>query len=156
DGGLELFDDPLESRYIRPVTLFAGGAGLVSTTEDYARFCQMLLNGGELDGARILSPKTVQLMRMDHLADEASVTYYTGVGFGLGFGVIENIEDFGALGTNGTYFWGGAASTAFWIDPKENLAVVFMTQMIPSNTYPLRPELKTLVYQAMTSSNLDP
>ncbi|HWB66688.1 MAG TPA: serine hydrolase domain-containing protein [Mycobacteriales bacterium] len=137
----------------------SGGGGLVSTTSDYLRFCRMLLGGGELDGVRLLSPRTVRYMSRNHLPGGADLagfgrqlfaeTRYDGVGFGLGLAVIDDPAAYKALSNPGESYWGGAASTAFWVDPGEDLAVVFMTQLMPSSTYPLRTQLRQLVYQAL-------
>jgi CubicO group peptidase (beta-lactamase class C family) len=160
DGRMKLQDDPLRSPYLKPPTFVSGGGGLVSTAADYLRFCRMLLNGGELDGARILSPKTIELMTANHLPGgkdltEAAVSLfseatYAGVGFGLGFAVTVNPARSLMPGSAGDYSWGGMASTYFWIDPREELIVIFMTQLMPSATYPIRRELRTLVYSAFT------
>ena len=149
-GKTVVYDDPKTSRYRKNPTFFAGGAGLVSTAEDYWRFSQMLLNGGELNGMRLLSRKTVELMTMDHLpSDWPDIGPYPGSGFGLGFAVTRNVVRSRTLGSVGNYGWGGFASTWFWIDPEEELIVVFMTQLLPASAYPLRDELKTLIYQAL-------
>ncbi len=162
--GLKLQDDARESTYARPPKLESGGGGLVSTAQDYLRFCRMMLNGGALDGVQILSPKTVSLFSLNRLpegreiADMAlpgmfSESGYAGVGFSLGCGVNVNVAKTRLPGTLGEYFWGGAAATAFWIDPKEELTVVFMTQVIGSEArLTLRRDLRTLVYSAMTES----
>lgn len=151
DGKTVVYDDPKTSRYRKKPSFFAGGAGLVSTAEDYWRFCQMLLNGGEFDSVRLLSRKTVELMTMDHLpSDWPDIGPYPGSGFGLGFAVTRDVARSWTLGSVGNYGWGGFASTWFWIDPKEELIVVFMTQLLPASAYPLRNELKTLIYQALT------
>lgn len=151
--------DVLGKSVTRPPSRLSGGGGLVSTTRDYTRFCWMLLNGGELDGARLLSPRTVSYMTRNHLpggADLAtfgrplfSETRYDGVGFGLGFAVVVDPVAYRTLTTVGEYHWGGMASTSFWVDPAEELAVVFMTQLLPSSTYPLRSQLRQLVYQSL-------
>ena len=161
-GGMMLFDDPSKSAYLQPPTLFSGGGGLVSTAPDYLRFCKMLLNGGTLDGAQILSPKTIELMTLNHLPDGKdlpalsrslfSEVTFNGVGFGLGFAVTIDTAKTLLPGSVGDYSWGGAASTYFWIDPKEDLIVVFMTQLMPSTTYTIRRELRTLVYSAFAES----
>ena len=163
-GGLKLQDDALASTYDHPPPLESGGGGLVSTTHDYMRFCRMMLNGGELDGARILSPKTVELFSRNFLPDDREVmemstpgsfseSSYAGVGFSIGCGVNVDVARTRLPGTEGEYFWGGAASTAFWIDPLEELAVVFMTQVIGADArLTLRRDLRTLVYSAMTES----
>jgi CubicO group peptidase (beta-lactamase class C family) len=138
---------------------FSGGGGLVSTSRDYLRFATMLLRGGDLDGVRLLSPRTVALMSRNHLPGGAdlesfgrplvSETRYDGVGFGLGFAVTDDPVAAKVLASKGEFYWGGMASTAFWIDPLEDIVVVFMTQLLPSSTYPLRPQLRQLVNQAI-------
>ena len=159
DGRLELLDDPASSIY-RQCSLFSGGGGLVSTARDYFRFTAMMLNKGELDGIRLLGRKTVELMTMNHLPDGQDLTTlaqaglftetaYAGVGFGLGFSVMRSPARAQISGTAGEYAWGGAASTAFWIDPVEDLIVIFMTQLMPSSSYPLRRELRALAYSAL-------
>ncbi|MGR4865848.1 serine hydrolase domain-containing protein [Caulobacter sp. LARHSG274] len=161
-GRMVLQDDPATSAYLADPAVKSGGGGLVSTADDYMRFCRMLLNGGELDGARIVSPKTLKLMTLNHLPGgkelvEMSKGLFTeamfeGLGFGLGFAMTIDQARTRNIGSLGEYFWGGMASTAFWIDPVEDLAVVFMTQFMPSSTYPIRRELRTLVYAALTES----
>jgi CubicO group peptidase (beta-lactamase class C family) len=156
-GKLDLLDDPGKSRYLAPRNVNSGGGGLVSTASDYLRFCKMMLNKGELDGVRLLGRKTVELMTMNHLKGDmadmgmprfSESTYY-GVGFGLGFSVMIDPAKAHILGTPGEYAWGGAASTAFWCDPQEDMAVVLLTQLMPSSTYPIRRELRVLSYQAI-------
>lgn len=159
DRRLALIDDPADSAYCRPKTLFAGGSGLVSTASDYLRFSEMLRRGGEIDGARLLGPRTIRYMTQNHLpggADLAgralgsfSETRYEGVGFGLGFSVTIDPVRAQVPSSVGEYGWGGMASTAFWIDPAEELVVVFMTQLIPSSTFNFRGQLKQLVYAAL-------
>jgi CubicO group peptidase (beta-lactamase class C family) len=163
-GGLKIQDDARKSPYAKPPMLEAGGAGLVSTAHDYLRFCRMLLNGGTLDGVQILSPKTVALFSLNYLPDGReladmappgmfSESGYAGIGFSLGCGVTVNVAKTRLPGSVGEYFWGGAAATAFWIDPQEELTVVFMTQVIGSEArLTLRRDLRTLVYAAMTES----
>ncbi|WP_421736719.1 serine hydrolase domain-containing protein [Caulobacter sp.] len=161
-GRVILQDDPTKSRYLSDPAMKSGGGGLVSTADDYMRFCRMLLNGGELDGARLLSPKTLKLMTMNHLPGGKELTelskslfseaVFEGLGFGLGFAMTVDQARTKNIGSLGEYFWGGMASTAFWIDPVEDLAVVFMTQLMPSSAYPIRRELRTLVYSAFTES----
>jgi CubicO group peptidase (beta-lactamase class C family) len=159
DGTLKLLDDPQRSLY-RECSFFSGGGGLVSTAPDYFRFTAMLRNRGELDGVRLLGRKTLELMTMNHLpggqeltqlaqAGMFTETAYGGVGFGLGFSVMQSPARAQILGTPGEYAWGGAASTAFWIDPAEDLIVIFMTQLMPSSSYPLRRELRVLTYAAL-------
>jgi CubicO group peptidase (beta-lactamase class C family) len=155
---MRLVDDPPTSAFLRQPTFVSGGGGLVSTMSDYWRFCRMLLNGGSLDGARILSPKTLELMTANHLPHGKDLTQlsvslfseatYAGVGFGLGFAVTIDPARTLLPGSAGDFSWGGMASTYFWVDPREELIVIFMTQLMPSATYPLRRELRTLVYSA--------
>ena len=162
-GKTVLQDDPETSAYRAAPKMESGGGGLVSTAADYMQFCRMLLNGGELNGVRLLSPKTIELMTLNHLPDGKeliacsqslfSEAIFAGLGFGLGFAMTIDQARTQNMGSMGEYFWGGMASTAFWIDPKEDLAVVFMTQLMPSTSYPIRRELRTLVYSAMTESN---
>jgi len=159
-GGMVLQDDPQTSFFLKPPTFVSGGGGLVSTAADYLRFCRMLLNGGELDGVRLVSPKTLELMSHNHLPggkdlpDLAvslfSEVTYAGVGFGLGFAVSVSPARGLLPGSPGDISWGGLASTYFWVDPREQLMVIFMTQLTPSATYPIRRELRTLVYSAFT------
>jgi CubicO group peptidase (beta-lactamase class C family) len=163
-GGLKLQDDAGQSTYAKPPVLESGGGGLVSTVHDYLRFCRMMVNGGSLDGVQILSPKTVDLFSLNHLPDNQelasmappgafSESGYSGIGFSIGCGVNIDVARTRLPGTLGEYFWGGAASTAFWIDPKEDLTVVFMTQVIGTDArLTLRRDLRTLVYSAMTES----
>jgi CubicO group peptidase (beta-lactamase class C family) len=163
-SGLRLQDDGRESTYAKPPMLESGGGGLVSTAHDYLRFCRMMLNGGTLDGVQILGPKTVALFSLNYLPDAREIadmalpgmfseSGYAGVGFSLGCGVNVNVAKTRLPGSLGEYFWGGAAATAFWIDPKEELTVVFMTQVIGSPArLTLRRDLRTLVYSAMTES----
>ncbi|MCP4751307.1 MAG: beta-lactamase family protein [Proteobacteria bacterium] len=159
DKRLAIMDDPERSAYAKPATFFSGGGGLVSTATDYWRFCQMLLNGGELNGVRLLGRKTVELMTMNHLpggqemADMSVATFSQvapeGSGFGLGFSVILNPARAGVIGSTGEYSWGGAASTAFWIDPAEDLIVIFLTQFMPDGTFNFRGQLKSIIYPAI-------
>jgi CubicO group peptidase (beta-lactamase class C family) len=159
DKSLRVEDDPESSHYLGPVTFFSGGGGLVSTAADYLRFCRMLLGGGELDGARILGRKTIELMTLNHLpggkdlTDLAFGTFaettYEGVGFGLGFSVQLDCAKSQLIGSPGEYAWGGAASTVFWIDPAEELIVIFMTQFMPSGTFNFRGQLKSIIYPAI-------
>jgi CubicO group peptidase (beta-lactamase class C family) len=159
DGSLQLIDAPEQSQY-RTCSLFSGGGGLISTAGDYFRFASMLRNGGELDGVRLLGRKTIELMTRNHLpggqdltqlaqAGMFTETAYAGVGFGLGFSVLLDTSRAQIVGTPGEYAWGGAASTAFWIDPGEDLITIFMTQLMPSSSYPLRRQLRTLTYAAL-------
>ena len=155
-----LVDDANTGSYINPPTLFSGGGGLVSTLDDYMAFCKMVLGRGSLAGHRILSRKTLDLMSSNHLTNGKdlrscaygrwSETSYTGVGFGLGFSVLLDPAASQVSGSKGELAWGGAASTAFWIDPLEDMAVVFLTQLLPSSTYNVRRELRSLVYSALS------
>jgi CubicO group peptidase (beta-lactamase class C family) len=129
-----------------PRVSFSGGAGLLSTAADYARFLQMLLNGGELDGARILGPKTVELMTSSH----TGALYSNGnFGFGLGFEITEHVGRSGRPGSVGEFGWGGAYYTSYWVDPQEKLVVVFMSQLLPSGGLDLQGKIRTLVYQSI-------
>jgi CubicO group peptidase (beta-lactamase class C family) len=128
-------------------TYFSGGGGLVSTASDYARFLQMLLNGGELAGVRLLSPKSVELMTVDHVGHREAAS---GMSFGLGFGIRQELGRHGELGSRGTYDWGGYWGTSFWVDPQEQLIGILLTQINPSNYNHER--FRTLVYQAITES----
>jgi CubicO group peptidase (beta-lactamase class C family) len=156
-GKLEVIDDPTKSRYLKPRTVNSGGGGLVSTASDYLRFCKFMLNKGELDGVRLLGRKTVELMTMNHLNGDMaamgmprwSESTSEGIGFGLGFSVTLDPARAHIVGSRGEYAWGGAASTAFWCDPAEDMAVVMLTQLMPSTTYPIRRELRVLSYQAI-------
>ena len=143
----------------KPPAALSGGGGLVSTAADYHRFASMLLGRGELDGVRVLGPRTVDYMTRNHLPGGAdleaigrplfSETTFEGVGFGLGFSVVLDAGANKVLSNEGEYAWGGAASTAFWVDPDERLTVLFMTQLLPSSTHPIRSQLNQLVYSAL-------
>lgn len=155
DKSLELADDPKTSPYLRETTFHGGGGGLIGTIADYHRFCEMLRRGGELDGVRLVSPRTLDLMHLNHLAggsDLASIaigafseTAYEGVGFGLGFASTLDQTRTQSLGL-GDFYWGGAASTIFWVDPVEDLCVIFLTQLLPSSTFNFRGQLKSIIY----------
>jgi CubicO group peptidase (beta-lactamase class C family) len=163
-GGLTLQDDPATSSFLSPPSMISGGGGLCSTTADYLTFCRALLNGGALGDVRLLSPKTIALMTSNHLPGGRDLTEmsksmfseasYAGIGFGLGFSVTMNPAKTMIPGSAGEYAWGGAASTAFWIDPAEQLIAIFMTQLLPSSAYPIRRELRTMIYSAITDSNV--
>ena len=163
-SGLALQDDPATSPYRSPPSLISGGGGLCSTAADYLTFCRALLNGGTLDGVRLIGPKTLALMTANHLPGNRDLpemsrsmfaeATYSGVGFGLGFSVTMNPAKTLVPGSPGEYAWGGAATTSFWIDPAEELITIFMTQVIPSSAYPVRRELRTMVYAAITDSHL--
>jgi CubicO group peptidase (beta-lactamase class C family) len=158
-GGMKLIEGPGNSRYYNPKPLCSGGGGLVSTAGDYLRFCKMIAGKGELDGVRVLGRKTVEFMRINHLqsgGDLASMgmprfseSTMTGIGFGLGFAVVIDPAKAELLCSPGEHYWGGAASTAFWIDPQEDVIAILMTQLMPSSSYPIRRELRTLVNQAI-------
>jgi len=158
-GKLKLQDDAQKSPYLAPPSLLSGGGGLVGTAADYMRFANMLVNGGELDGARILAPKTLELMASNHLPGAKDLTEMSrslfsestnaGVGFGLGFATVFDPPQTLIPCSFGEFYWGGAASTAFWVDPVEQVTAVFMTQLLPSSTYPVRRELRTLAYAAL-------
>jgi CubicO group peptidase (beta-lactamase class C family) len=157
-GGKTLLDQAAKTALRKPRTL-SGGGGLYSTSYDYWRFMQMLENGGELDGVRIVSPTTIDLMTMNHLPNNADVTsfgrtlgeevFYDGLGFGLGFSVVVDQARTRTACPEGTYGWGGMASTAFWVDPVEEISAMFYTQLLPSTTHPIRPYLRSLVYQSI-------
>lgn len=146
-------DAPETSKFAKPPVFLSGGGGLVGSTADYLRFCQMLLNGGVLDGARLLGRKTVDLMTMNHLPPElvpiAVSVPDPGAGFGLGVKVLVDQAASGRLGSQGMYGWGGAATTTFWIDPREELIGIFMTQFMPSGYYPVTTQFQRTVYQAL-------
>lgn len=158
--GRQMFDRGAESMWSVPFRFMSGGGGLVSTALDYHRFCLMCLNGGELDGARILGRKTIELMTQNHLPGNAdlstmsrslfSETQNAGTGFGLGFAVTIDPARSMMPGSVGEYYWGGMFSTAFFVDPVERISMVFMTQLSPSMIYPIRRELKTMIYAALT------
>ena len=157
DGTATLLDDPATSRFTTAGKIASGGGGLTGTARDYMRFCHMMLNKGALDGERLLGRKTVELMTSNHLGGDMaamgmprfSESKYDGVGFGLGFSIMLDPAKAEILGTAGEFAWGGAASTAFWIDPVEDMAVVLLTQLTPSSTYPIRRELRVLTYAAV-------
>jgi len=148
-----------KSGYSRSPLHLSGGGGLVSTTQDYYNFCQMLLNGGTFEDKRILSRKTIELMTSNHLPENQDMVTmgsegsfseirYKGVGFGLGFGVNIDLADTQNSGSVGSYNWGGAASTFFWVDPEEELICILMTQLMPSGYYPIRMQMQSMVYSA--------
>ncbi|MBN9005041.1 MAG: beta-lactamase family protein [Rhizobiales bacterium] len=163
-GSLTLQDDPATSSFLSPPDFISGGGGLCSTAADYLTFCRALLNGGELGGVRLIGPKTLALMTSNHLPGNRDLpemsrsmfaeATYNGIGFGLGFSVTMDPAKTLIAGSPGEYAWGGAATTSFWIDPAEDLIAIFMTQVLPSSAYPIRRELRTMVYAAITDSNL--
>jgi CubicO group peptidase (beta-lactamase class C family) len=129
-----------------PRKSFSGGAGLLSTAADYAKFLQMMLNKGTINGNRILAPSTVELMTVSHLNE---IKYNPGMGFGLGFSVCEELGDRGAPGSVGEYGWGGAYGSTYWVDPKEDLVVVYFKQLTPTNNLDDQNKLRALIYQAL-------
>tara|TARA_B100000676_G_C18083603_1_gene853182 strand:- start:1160 stop:2350 length:1191 start_codon:yes stop_codon:yes gene_type:complete len=159
DNGLRLCDGTDDSIFASNVSCFSGGGGLLSTMADYLRFADMLRGGGAFGGERILGRRTVEYMATNHMPDDGdlttmgqetfSETSYAGIGFGLGVSVVIDPAAAQTMISPGEYAWGGMASTAFWIDPAEDMAVVFLTQLIPSGCYPLRRELRVLVNQAL-------
>ncbi len=157
DKSLKLLDDPEKSAYLGRPSFLSGGGGLTGTTADYLTFCEMLRNRGRLGDARIIGSRTLDLMTRNHLTGgdlstmavgAFSETAYDGVGFGLGFAMSLDEVATGAMG-EGDYYWGGAASTIFWVDPREDLVVVFMTQLMPSATFNFRGQLKNIIYGAI-------
>ena len=165
-NAMAVFESPGFNPGAPDITFFSGGGGLISTTRDYMRFCEMVRNGGELDGVRLLSPKTIDFMRQDHLPATSSEVREgiqpamplgqraDGFGFGLGFGVITDPRHIQVLGSEGEYFWGGAAGTAFWIDPVEEIVVIAMIQLM-SSPWPLREDLRVGINQALEESLAD-
>jgi CubicO group peptidase (beta-lactamase class C family) len=161
---LTLQDDPTTSSFLSPPSLISGGGGLCSTAADYLTFCRALLGGGELGGVRLLGPRTLALMTTNHLPGGRdlpamsrslfSEATFNGVGFGLGFAITIDPAQTLVPGSAGEYSWGGAATTSFWIDPAEELICIFMTQVLPSSAYPVRRELRTMIYAGITDSNL--
>ena len=159
-GGRVMYDSGASSAWANPPTKLSGGGGLISTTLDYHRFCRMCLNGGELDGVRLVGRKTLDLMTRNHLPGNSdlatmsqslfSETTNAGTGFGLGFAITMDVAKTLLPGSEGEYYWGGMFSTAFFIDPVERLHMIFMTQVSPSSAFTIRRELKTLIYSALT------
>jgi CubicO group peptidase (beta-lactamase class C family) len=157
--GAALRHDAIGNGALHPPDLLNGGAGLVSTAHDYDRFTRMLLSGGTLDGTRLLSPRTLRYMTRNHLPGggllssmgrgQFSETAYDGIGFGLGFSVLVDPVAYKVPASPGEFAWGGAASTAFWVDPAEQITAAFFTQLLPSRTYSIRTELRQLVYAAL-------
>ena len=157
DKSLRLLDDPEKSAYLEKPSFFSGGGGLTGTTADYLRFCEMLRCRGRAGDERIIGSRTLDLMTRNHLTGgdlstlamgDFSETAYDGVGFGLGFAMSLDQVAAGAMG-QGDFYWGGAASTIFWVDPGEDLCVVFMTQLMPSATFNFRGQLKNIIYGAI-------
>lgn len=157
DSDFGVLDVPKTSEFLPPLKLHSGGGGLVSTTSDYLKFAQCILNKGELNGVRLLGSKTVELMTSNHLtpnllpiAFEGSVPML-GTGFGLGFSVTLDVAQNAVMGSVGDHGWGGYAETFFWIDPQLSLIAILMAQYLPSQTYPIRKEFRTAVYQAFVN-----
>ena len=158
-GGQPARVDDLGGRALRPPACLSGGGGLISTAADYHRFTQALLRGGELDGTRLLGTRTLAYMARNHLPGGADLesfgrrlfaeTTFDGIGYGLGFAVLLDPVANKVLSTPGELAWGGLASTFFWVDPAEQVTAIFLTQLMPSSLYPLRSELRQLVYQAL-------
>ena len=158
-----LIDKGAESRLMEPASFHSGGGGLISTLADYDRFCTMLVNRGACQGGQIVSPKTLDLMTANHLPGGVDLTQMSqslfseannaGTGFGLGFAVVTDPARTLMPASKGEFYWGGAYSTAFFVDPVERITCVFMTQLYPSTTFPIRRQLKTLIYSALTHSN---
>jgi CubicO group peptidase (beta-lactamase class C family) len=150
---------PMSVAATRPPDCLSAGGGLVSSAADYLRFTRMLLGGGELDGVRLLGPRTLRLMTSNQLPGHAdleaygralfSETTFDGVGFGLGFSVVDDPVAGRFTSSRGEFAWGGAASTAFWVDPAERMTVLFFTQLLPSSTHPIRSQLHQMVHQAL-------
>lgn len=155
--GFRRVDGVNDSVFANDVTCFSGGGGLLSTLHDYHRFTDMLRRRGELDGERVLGARTVDFMAMNHLIGDLTdmgqatwnETTFEGIGFGLGVSVVVDPAKAQVMASKGEYAWGGMASTAFWVDPREDLTAIFLTQLIPSSAYPLRRELRVLVNQAL-------
>jgi CubicO group peptidase (beta-lactamase class C family) len=153
--------EALTNRALEKPEFLSGGGGLLSTAADYHRFTQMLLHEGELDGVRLLGPRTVKFMTRNHLPGGLDLgalstggfaeTTFEGIGFGLGFAVVRDPVPARVPTSEGSYYWGGAASTAFWVDPAEELTAMLFTQLMPSSTYPVRPQLRQMVYSAIVS-----
>ena len=153
-GGLEEIDSAMTSDYLTSPRRPSGGAGLVSTTSDYLRFTELLLNNGELEGIRLLSRKSIELMTSNHLPDaimpiEIGGNYLNGYGFGLGFRVMLNPAQAVMIGSEGEFGWSGAANTHFWVDPKESMIGILMTQFMPSGHYPLTNDFRVAAYQSI-------
>lgn len=154
------YDSGANTAWAKPHGYFSGGGGLVSTLADYHRFTRMLLNQGELDGARIVAPHTLRLMTANHLPGGGDLTQHSkslfseadnaGMGFGLGFGVTIDAAQTLLPGNTGEFYWGGMFSTAFFVDPVDDIIMIFMTQLMPSSSYPVRREIKTMLYSALT------
>jgi CubicO group peptidase (beta-lactamase class C family) len=156
---LAVRNDGMGAAALKPPAFLSGGGGLVTSAADYHRFSQMLLRGGELDGVRLLGTRTVRYMASNHLPGGADLesfgrplfaeTTFDGIGFGLGFAVVDSPVNNKVLSSRGEFAWGGAASTAFWVDPANEITALFFTQLVPSSTHPIRSQLRQLVNQAL-------
>jgi CubicO group peptidase (beta-lactamase class C family) len=156
---MKLYDPGATTAWAKPPGYFSGGGGLMSTLADYHRFARMLLNGGELEGVRIVSPHTIRQMTTNHLPGGGDLTQHSkslfsevdnaGMGFGLGFGTVIDVAATTLPGNAGEFYWGGMFSTAFFVDPVDDVIMIFMTQLMPSSTYPVRREIKTMLYSAL-------
>jgi CubicO group peptidase (beta-lactamase class C family) len=154
EGGIKPMAGIVSRRFVEPPRNCSGGGGLVSTAGDYLRFCQMILNQGVLDGVRLVSRKTVELMTANHLAPELlpmrmGPNVMAGYGFGLGVRVLLDPAQAKTLGSVGEYGWGGLASTYFFIDPQEDMIGILLTQLIPPQTHPSRSDFRVLAYQSI-------
>ena len=159
---MQPYDAPgKDSAWAGQANFQSGGGGLASSVADYHRFCRMLLNGGSLDGTQIISPKTLELMTANHLPGGGDLTQHSkslfseaenaGAGYGLGFGTVIDPAATMVPCSQGEFYWGGMYSTAFFVDPVEDIIMVFMTQLMPSSTYPIRRDIKTMLYAALTA-----
>jgi CubicO group peptidase (beta-lactamase class C family) len=156
---MKMFDAGATSAWAKAPGYFSGGGGLTSTLADYHRFARMLLNGGELDSVRIVSPHTMKLMTANHLPGGGDLTQMSkslfseaenaGMGFGLGFGTVIDAAATMTHCNTGEFYWGGMFSTAFFVDPVDDVIMIFMTQLMPSSAYPVRREIKTMLYSAL-------
>ncbi|MFM9978995.1 MAG: serine hydrolase domain-containing protein [Sphingomonadaceae bacterium] len=156
---MKLYDPGATTAWAKRPDYFSGGGGLMSTLADYHRFARMLLNGGELEGVRIVSPHTLRQMTTNHLPGGGDLTQHSksmfsevdnaGMGFGLGFGTVIDVSATTLPGNAGEFYWGGMFSTAFFVDPVDDVIMIFMTQLMPSSTYPVRREIKTMLYSAL-------
>ena len=151
EKGLTAYRGDFYRDFTEAPIFLSGGGGLVSTTEDYWRFVQMMANGGTLEGVRILKPETVAMMGRDQLPEalKGIAGGKAGLGFGLNFAVVKDIEKNGGFGNEGEIFWGGMANTLFWIDPKEDIVAILMTNVMPSGVFPLRNDMRKYVYEAL-------
>ncbi len=156
---MKMFDPGATTAWATKPHYYSGGGGLMSTLADYHRFARMLLNQGELDGARIVAPHTIKLMTANHLPGGGDLTQMSkslfseadnaGMGFGLGFGTVIDAAQTLVPGNTAEFYWGGMYSTAFFVDPVDDVIMIFMTQLMPSSSYPVRREIKTMLYSAL-------